>query len=236
MFTYVDKRKCKIGFVTALIEGEGRTGYQIQMLIRDKEYIYDVDKDVYDELDAGRYGQYPSIVEFLYVPIFDETGIVKQLMVADTFGDADGILKSHIEFGTYAMFKYKITKDTLKVGDFFEVEENAITFKNFDKNKEKLKYLEYGGAIPAPKDDMSLELADDTVVYIWDWRQAKAPFNITCSREECIKNNFVTRFEVGTLDDIKEGHWIDMISTSGNEKVIDTIVCFINKEPGWTFK
>ncbi|WP_269478300.1 hypothetical protein [Hominibacterium faecale] len=235
MITEIDKSINKIGFVTEIFKDQGRTGYQIQMLIRSKEYMFDTEKDVYDFIDAGRYGQYPSIVEFLYMPIFDENGIVKQLIMADTFENENGLLQTHIEFGTYAMFKYKISDETLKTGDFFTIEGNTLTFDKFDENKDKLVYLEYGGSVPAPKNGMSLKLAPDVDVYIWDWRKALKPFSISCTREEAIANKFVTRFQVGQLEDIKLGHWIDLVSARGDESVIDTIVCFINKAPGWTF-
>lgn len=237
MYTEIDKSKCKVGVVTEIYKGEGKTGYQIQMLIRGKEYIYDVLEDIYDEIDKGRYGRYPCITEYLYIPVFNEDGVVQQLLI-DDYSDRyeNGLFETHLEFGTYAMFKYLLTEDAPKGSDLFRIEGNKLIFHGLSKHKDRIIALSYSGAMPEPKDSMTLKLADDLVVYVWDWSQALKPFSITCTREEAIANKFVTRFQVGTKEDINDGHWIDLVCTRENEKEIDTAIVFKNVPPGWTFE
>jgi len=236
MLNEIDKSKCKIGVVTELYEGSGKTGYQIQMLIKSKEYIYDIEKDVWDKLDVGRYGRYPCITEYLYIPVFNEEGVIQQLIM-DEYSERypNGLFESHIEMGVYAMFKYKLTEDSICSGDIFEINGNEIFFNGVAENKDKLIALNYGGVIPEPKDKLTLKLADDIDVYVWDWSKSLKPFSITCTREEAIANKFVTRFQVGEIKDIAEAHWLDLLSTRDKESEIDTAIVFKNVPPGWTF-
>ncbi len=233
----IDKSKSKIGLAVDIIAGEGKTGYQLVMLVRSQRCTFDCSQEIYDFIDEGRFGHYPNVMELFYIPIFDEKGVVIQLLQADRFQNEENCLvDTSFGLATYSMFSYPLTEKTLPVGAFFKLDGSIIKIADdFLAKKEQLVYLEARGAIKDPKNSMMFKMADDFDIYTWDWSQAKCPFSISLSREECIANNFVSGFKVGVPEDVESCYWIWFGSLRGNDDQIDTVCCFKNKAPGWSY-
>ena len=84
-------------------------GCILRMLVRSKLQTFPCSREVYEYVDEGRFGHYPSVMELFYVPIFDETGCVVQLLQADRFQNEEGCLvETSFGLSTYAMLKYQI--------------------------------------------------------------------------------------------------------------------------------
>ena len=231
----LDRTLVKIGLLYSSEKTE--EGYALQMLIRSKLHRFPCSREVYEYIDEGRFGHYPSVMELFYVPIFDENGCVVQLLQADRFQNEEGCLvETSFGLSTYAMLRYQITDKTLKSGDFFRLEGSVIRFADdFQEKEGQLRYLEYRGAIPKPMNGMMFKMADDFDIYTWDWADALAPFSVSCTREEAIANRFVEHFTVGKPEDVENAYWIWFGSLRGNDEEIDTVCCFLNKAPGWTY-
>ena len=123
----IDKSRTRIGLVVDVRSGSGRTGFQIVMLIRRQTCTFDCEKEVYTYIDEGRYGHYPNVMEVFYIPIFNENGIIVQLLQADRFQNENCLIDTSFGLATYAMFRYQITEKTLKAGDFFAWRETSST-------------------------------------------------------------------------------------------------------------
>lgn len=233
----IDKKKLSIGLVNEIYKGEGPTGYEITMLMRSKIERFPCTEEVYDYIDNGRFGHYPNAAELFYALVFDATGTVVQLMQADNFQNEEhALITTGFSFGTYSMFRYPLDEKTPNAGDFLRLEGNVIHLcDDFNTKKDELVHLSYTGAIPNPKSRMMFKMADDFDVYTWDWSEAKTPFSITCTKEEAIANDFISCFKVGKVEDIAECYWVTFSATRGDDDVIDTVCCFKNKAPGWTY-
>ncbi|MGN0735038.1 MAG: hypothetical protein ACI4LP_04380 [Anaerovoracaceae bacterium] len=239
----VDLSKCVIGFVSGFEEGKGRTGYQVKVLVRGLEHTFDATREVYEIRYTDKYFPYPCLGEILFLLHFDEKGILVELEDVNDLTDPDRKVKTGISMGTTRMFQKKITEDTLTFGDILKFEDNKIIFEHFDENNQSGKdmgenmedticALTYGGNIKKPYNGMELTMAPDCIIYFWDWSTATHPFCI-CSREQAKEWNFVEKFSLGTVEDIKRAYWLGMFSTRGDESKIDLIKCFPNKVPGW---
>lgn len=233
----IDKKNLKIGLVHEIYTGDGPTGYEIEMIIRSKIERYHCSQDVYDYIDNGRFGNYPNAAELFYALIFNAEGIIVQLMQADNFqNEENALITTTFSFGTYAMFRYAIDENTPKVGEFLSIDGSVIRLSDdFTARKDSIIYVSYAGAIQEPKSKMMFKMADDFDVYTWDWGDAKQPFSITCTKEEAKANDFVTSFKVGKPEDIADCYWVTFDALHGDGNVIDTVCCFKNKAPGWTY-
>lgn len=232
----LDKTKVKIGLVyEACMDVEGN--YRLDMLIRSKLQSFRCTEEVYSYIQDGLYGHYPSVAEMFYMPVFDETGTVIQLMQADHFQNEKAcMVDTSFGLSTYAMMRYPITEKTPTVGEFFTLEGSVIRMaEDFNERKGELVYLEYEGAIPEPRSNMMFKMADDFDIYTWDWSQALAPFTTNCSAEYARENQYVTHFSVGKPEDLGKSYWIWFGSLRGDDSVIDTVCCFLNKAPGWQY-
>lgn len=231
----IDKTKCKFGFVSKLYEGVGRTGYQMDMLFHNGKQTFDITKDTYDYCDERMYGQYPCLGEYFYMPLFDENGIVTQVVYVNDYWEPDNLFQTGLAIGTYAMFKYQITPETPKTGEFISLDGDTVLFTKLNHYLANgaIKSINYGG-IPEPKDGLALKLAPDAVIYTWDWRKSKVPFH-RCSKEEAIANDFVTSFDLGVREDILDSYWVTFCSVRGDDSVIDLVKCYKNDVPGWVY-
>ncbi len=231
----LDRTLVKIGLPYSAAPTEA--GFELKMLIRSRLQSFPCSREVFDYIDEGRFGHYPSVMELFYVPIFDETGTVVQLLQADRFqNEKNCLVETSFGLATYEMLRYPITEKTLRTGDFFRLEGSVIRFADdFQEKEGQLRYLEYRGAIPKPGNGMMFKMADDFDIYTWDWSAALAPFSISCTREEAIANRFVEHFTVGKTEDVENAYWIWFGSLRGDDSVIDTVCCFMNKAPGWTY-
>lgn len=234
----IDKTKHRIGLVVDIRENsQNQSGYELDMLIRRKKYTYPCTKEIHDYIDIGRFGHYPNCAEVFYVPLFDENGVVTQLMQADRFqNERHCLIDTSFGLATYQMMRYPLTEETPKVGEFIKMEGSIIRFaSDFLERKNQLVYLECRGAVPEPGNKMMIKMADDFDIYTWDWSKAKRPFTTNITREEAIEANFVSAFEVGKPEDIEECYWIWFGSLRGDDDVLDTVQCFKNVPPGWTY-
>lgn len=232
----LDKKRVKIGLVYDMHAHEDGA-YSLDMWIRSKLRTFKCTREVHDYMADGLYGHYPSASEMFYMPVFDETGTIVQLMQADHFQNEKAcMVDTSFGLGTYAMMRYQITDQTPRVGEFFTLDGNVIRMADdFNEKKDKLVYLEYEGAIPEPRSGMMFRMAEDYDIYTWDWADATAPFNDKCTAEYAKAHNFVTHFELGKPEDLTKGYWIWFGSLRGDDSVIDTVCCFLNKAPGWEF-
>lgn len=236
----MDLSKKIIGFVSGFDEGKGRTGYQIKMLVRGLEHTFDATEEAYQIRYTDKYFPYPCLGEVIFMPHFDEKGILVELEDVNNMA-GEGVIPMGISMGTTRMFQKKITEETPTFGDILEFVDNKVIFKKFDEYNQSGKDMGenmddticamlYRG-MPKPHNGMELTLAPDCVIYFWDWSLATKPFHI-CSREEAKACKFVEKFELGTVEDIKRAYWLGMFSTR-EDGVIDLIKCFPNKAPGW---
>ena len=234
-----------IGFVSGFAEGSGRTGYQVKALIRGLEHTFDAEKSAYDIRYTDKYFPYPCLGEILFLFHFNEDGVLTELEDVNSLVRPDNPVKTGISMGTMRMFKKQLREDTPAFGEILKFEGNKIIFENFDKNRpsgpacgevmeDTICALTYGGNIPTPCDGMTLTMAPDCVIHVWDWGTALHPF-CKCSREQAKEWKFVEKFSVGSVEDIKRAYWVGMFSTRGNEDVIDLIKCFPNKAPGFVY-
>ena len=238
----VDVSKRIIGFVSGFEEGKGRTGYQIKMLVRGMEHTFDCTEEAYQLRYTDKYFPYPCLGEVLFMPHFDERNVIVEMEDVNDMGTPEGVIPMGISMGTMRMFQKKLTPETPAFGDILEFADGKVTFKKFTEYNQSDKDMGenmddticamlYRG-MPKPYTGMELKVAPDCVIYYWDWSVATTPFHI-CSREEALANNFVQKFEIGSVEDIKRSYWVGMFSTRGEEGVIDLIKCFPNKVPGW---
>lgn len=232
----VDKSKSKIGLVSETLQGQGKTGFQLEMLHRSRKYIYDCTEEVYQYIEKGRYGHYPNVMELFYIPIFDDQGVIVQLLQADHFQNENCLVETSFGLATYSMFRYQITEKTLKAGDFFKLDGCIIRLADdFLDKKDQLVYLEYEGAIQEPRNGMMFKMAEDFDIYTLDWSKSKKPFSINCTREQAIENGYGFGFSVGRPEDIENSYWIWFGSLRGDDTVIDAVCCFLNEAPGWSY-
>lgn len=229
-----DLSKAMVGFISGFYEGGGRTGYQVEMLIRGEERVFDAHKQAYDFRDTTEFFPYPCLGEVLFMPQFDNYGLLTHFVNVNNIADAGNPVKTGLVMGTYAMFQKKITEDTPTFGQILRIDGDTVTLFDYDRFKADGSIFSstHGGAMPEPRDGMSFRLAHDTVFHLWDWGEALTPF-CKCSREEAEANRFVTRFSIGKAEDHAKCYWIGFYSTRGDETVCDLVKCFWNKPPGW---
>lgn len=233
-----------IGFISNFYEG-GSTGYQVEVLIRGKEVVFDATKDAYDIKDTTEFFPYPCLGEILFLLKINKDNILTGYVNVNDLMAKDNPVQTGLVMGTYAMFQKQLTESTPAFGEILKIENNTVTLKCFDEYRpsgtdtrdvmeDVICHCTYGGAMPEPKDGMSFKLAEDTVIHVWDWSMALVPF-FKCTREEAIANKFLTRFSVGSLEDIYRAYWVGFYSTKGNENECDIIKAFPNKIPGFTY-
>lgn len=241
MKTY-DLSKSIIGFISGFALG-GRTGYQVKALVRGLEHVFDATRDTYALKDTTKYFPYPCLGEELFLFEFNDDGVLVECVEVNDLEKPGNPVRTGISMGTMRMFKKKLTAETLAFGDILKFEGNRVIFEHFDENRpsgpacgevmeDNLCALTYHGNIPPLRNGAYLTLAPDCVIYCWDWGTATHPFCI-CSREQAQKYHFVTKFSIGTVEDIKRAYWVGFFSTRGDERYIDLIKCFPNRAPGW---
>jgi len=233
ILTTFDLSKSVIGFIIGFQEGRGRTGYQVKMLVRSQEVIFDATEEVYLVKDTTEFFPYPCLGEVMFMAQFNCDGVLDYLINLSDITLPENPIPSGLVMGTYAMFKKKIDEKTPKFGDILSVNGNTVTLNNYDSciADGSICHSVYKGVI-TPHDGFSFELAQDTDIYLWDWSSALQPF-AKCSREEAIERKYVTRMSLGSIEDIPDTYWLGFYSTKGNKDVIDTVKCFKNKAPGW---
>jgi len=238
-----DISKELIGFISNFYEG-GSTGYRVEVLIRGKEVVFDATKEAYDIKDTTEFFPYPCLGEVLFLFKVNEDNILTGYQNVNDILAKDNPVKTGLVMGTMRMFQKKLTENTPNFGKILKIENNVVTLTHFDEYRpsgldirevmeDDICHVTYGGSMPKPKTGMSFRLAEDTVIYVWDWSTALVPF-CKCTREEAKANKFVTRFSLGTVEDIYRSYWLGFYSTQGAESVCDLIKCFPNKVPGFT--
>lgn len=232
-----DLRKEMIGPIIGFSEDKpSKTGYQIHMLIRDKECVFDATQAAYSSIkDSKEFAQYPCLGELLYLPTFDENHVITEIDFAIRLVRYDTAITTSCTIGMYRMFEVKITQDTPVVADVLKIEGDTVTLTNFNKlNAEgKIAFSASRGNIPKLEDGVTIKLAPDTVVYLWDWTKSTQPF-AKVDKEEAKRRGYPTRYSVGSREDImKNCYWVSFHSTRGDESVCDVIECYLNEAPGW---
>lgn len=239
-----DLSKEYIGFISNFYEG-GSTGYQVEVLIRGKEVVFDATREAYDMKDTTEFFPYPCLGEVLFILQVDDAGILTGYVNVNDIKAEDNPVQTGLVMGTYAMFQKQMTEDTPAFGEILKIEDDTVTLTRFDEYRpsgpdirvvieDTICHCTYGGSMPRPKDGMNFKLAKDVVIYCWDWSTALIPF-CKCTREEAASNKFVTRFSVGTIEDIYRAYWVGFYSTKGNENECDIVKAFPNKIPGFTY-
>lgn len=226
----------EIGLITGFSEAsDSPTGYRMSMYVRSREKYYNVSESVWRLQFSPDYNPYPCLGEYFFSPVYDESGTVVRLVdVNDIYADGNPI-KTGLSVGTYAMFRVPITTLTPTVGSYLSFSEGCIRINGLElaQSRRLLTNLVYGGAISSVSDGVCIRLASDADVYTWDWRKAKQPF-ARCSREEAARRGYVTRFSLGSIEDMKNDcYWFSMYSTRGDESVCDMVNIFLNSAPGW---
>ena len=223
-----------VGAITGFETGVGRTGFQVKMLIRDKEVSYDAIPDAYAVKNTEQFFPYPCLGEVLFNPQFNSEGILTHFVNVNNIAEPNNAIQTGLVLGMYAMFKKKLTAGAPKFREFIKIENDVVTLYDFDRRMKdgSIFHCVFGGSMPPPTDGAAFRLAPDTVVYKWDWSKAKVPFQ-RCTREQAKEWGFVTRFEVGTYEDFLGSVWGGFYSTRGDEGVCDLIKCFPNVPPGW---
>ncbi len=212
-----------------------KTGFQIKMLVRGVEKAFDTTETVYNIQFSDKYNPYPCLGEIVFMGKFDKDGVLTELQDVNDFLAENNPIRTGFVLGTTAMFRVKITDQTPRIGQIIKIENDAITLTHFDEyfSEGAIAHVAYGGAFPEPKNGISFSLAPDINVYTWDWASALAPFS-RCSREEAKARKYVTRFSLGSLEDIKRNcYWLSLFSTRGDENMFDIAKVFLNKPPGW---
>lgn len=231
-----DVGSAHIGTIIGWDEKPGRTGYQVSMYLRGEERTMDVTKEAYQLRWTTEYFPYPVLGEIMFMAKFDENGIVNEFVNVNYIAKEGNPIRTGLVMGTCRMFKKKILEDTPALGDIISIEGNTVTFKNFDAliSNGEIAHCVYGGAMDAPRDGGTFQLAEDVNIHVWDWSTATVPFQ-RCTREEAEEYGFVERFSLGTKADLlKNCYFVNFYSTRGNEEEIDFVKCFLNKAPGWT--
>ena len=225
-----------IGLITGFYETpESPTGYRMTMFVRSREKTYDVAESVWRLQFAPEYNPYPCLGEYFFSPVFDERGVVVRLVDVNDIHAAGNPIKTGLSIGTYAMFRVPITDGTPSIDMYLTAGGGCLTINGLEDADKRglLTNLVYGGEISSVSDGTCIRLAEDADVYTWDWRKAKQPF-ARCSREEAKKRGYVTRFSLGSLDDLTCGcYWFSVYSTRGDESVCDMVNIFLNAPPGW---
>ena len=238
-----DLSKELIGFISNFYEG-GSTGYRVEVLIHGKEVVFDATKEAFDFRDTTEFFPYPCLGEVLFLLNVNEDNILTGYQNVNDILAKDNPVKTGLVMGTMRMFQKKLTENTPTFGKILKIENNVVTLTHFDEYRpsgldvrevmeDVICHVTYGGSMPKPKTGMSFRLAEDTVIYVWDWGTALVPF-CKCTREEAKAYKFVTRFSLGTVEDIYRSYWVGFYSTRGDESVCDLIKCFPNKVPGFT--
>lgn len=226
-----------IGLIIEFKENpSSRTGWQVKMYHRGQEYLFDITEEAAAVKDDPQYFPYPCLGEHPFMPVFDASGVITELVNVNNTTIPGNPIKTALVMGTTRMFKKKIEENTPTFGDILDIENDVVTFKAFDHYEEigEIAHCVYTGAMEKPHDGMSFKLASDVNVYVWDWASALAPFR-RCSREEAKALKFVEHFSIGSTEDIlKNCYWVSFFSTRGNEQEIDFVKCFLNKAPGWS--
>jgi hypothetical protein len=210
------------------------TGYRIELLVRDEILEFDTIEDVFNLQFSPEFFPYPCLGEINFEVTFDNRGTVTGMKRMNLYTEGCPV-KTGMTIGTYAMFKVQITDDTPRIGDILKVENGKVLLYGYEKAKAANKIVTEirAGRIPELHDGVQIKLANDVVVYTWDWSSALAPFS-RCTREEAEARRYVKHFSTGSLDDIARNcYWINFHSTRGDENVCDIVKVFLNKKPGW---
>lgn len=225
-----------IGLITGFqTSSSSRTGLQVSMLVRGAEQTFDAVRAAYDLQFSDDYFPYPPIGERIFRAVTNDDRIVTELIDVNDFLAEGNPVRTALMLGTYKMFEVKITEETPRIGAILMVEEDTVTFTDFNRyvSAAAVAHCSYGGAMPAPADGVSFKLAPDANVYTWDWTTDLAPLS-RCSREEARAKRFPTRAYCGSLADIaKNCYWAGFYSTRGDEDECDLVKCFLNAPPGW---
>jgi hypothetical protein len=214
---------------------DSKTGFRIKMLVKGAEMTFDAAEEVYNIQFSDEFFPYPCLGEIIFLAATDDKGVVTELVNVNNILAKNNPIQTGYVMGTCRMFEVKITNKTPRVSDILTLRGNTVTFTNFNKYAAEgaICHSVNGGTIPPAADGVSFKLAPDVNVYTWDWTTSLVPFS-RCSREEAKARRFVTRFLVGSLDDIQKNcYWVGFYSTRGNENECDLIKCFLNAPPGW---
>ncbi|NLO28009.1 MAG: hypothetical protein GX113_07515 [Actinobacteria bacterium] len=225
-----------VGLITGFERSKAsQTGFRVSMLLRGIERTFDAVESAYQLQFSDAYFPYPPIGERLFLAHVDDRGTITGLDDVNNFLQAGNPITTACMLGTYKMFEVKITESTPLIGDLLRVEPGRVVFTAFDRHSAAgaVAHCSHGGKFPAPADGLSFELAEETVVYTWDWTTSLAPFSC-CTRDEARARRFTTRAYPGSLDDLgKNCYWAGFYSTRGNEDECDLVKCFLNRPPGW---
>ena len=225
-----------VGLITGFERSKAsQTGFRVSMLLRGIERTFDAVESAYQLQFSDAYFPYPPIGERLFLAHVDDRGTITGLDDVNNFLQAGNPITTACMLGTYKMFEVKITEETPRIGAILMVEEDTVTFTDFNRyvSAAAVAHCSYGGAMPAPADGVSFKLAPDANVYTWDWTTGLAPLS-RCSREEARAKRFPTRAYCGSLADIaKNCYWAGFYSTRGDEDECDLVKCFLNAPPGW---
>lgn len=231
-----DLTQCIVGPIVGFFEDkDSKTGFQVKMLVRDDEKLFDITEEAYQIKYAKEYATYPCIGEVIWLPTFNKDNVIIELDYARKSVRKENAVNTVCIISTSKAFKVKITDKTPQLKDLIKIEGDKVTFSGLDANIKNgyVSVATRAGNIPELKDGNSLNLAADCVVYVWNWAQATTPFE-RVTREEAEKRNFPTRFHLGSREHLmKNVYWTNFLSTRGNEDEIDLIQCFLNQAPGY---
>lgn len=225
----------RIGIIYELLEsGDYPTGYKVRLLVRDEVLEFDTVKEVYDLKFSEKYFPYPCLGEINFDVTFDENGVITAMTEMNMYKEGC-LLRTGMTVGTYAMFTRQIDETTPQINEILHIEDGYVVLHGYDRlmAEGKIEKSLHEGNVPELRDGMRFKLADDAVVYTWDWSSAAQPF-ARCTQEQARERRYVTHFSVGSVEDIaKNCYWINFYSTRGDEDCFDMVKVFLNEAPGW---